>query len=265
MRPTFDVSDPVLARAAWSRIAEPGDEVAGLLVQHLGPVEALGWLIDAAADPVAARSSLSALFRAGGSTGTAAAEEAAAGRATSPPRQRGCSAPSRGGRRGCENLDPRRELRVLDRLGRRAARPRRPTVADVDGRPGSRGAPVPVGTGGARTWRRSPGGRSPWWAPAPAPTTAEHVALDMAAGSSTAAFTRRLGRRVRHRCGGAPRRDRRGRTDRRVPRRAAWTALYPAGNANLLRDDRGDRREHRQRGAAGTVCRAGCASCSATG
>lgn len=34
----------VLARAAWSRLAEPGDEVAGALVQALGPTEALAWL-----------------------------------------------------------------------------------------------------------------------------------------------------------------------------------------------------------------------------
>ena len=47
----FDPDDPVLARAAWSRIAEPGDPVAGALVGHLGPVGALDWLLDAARAP----------------------------------------------------------------------------------------------------------------------------------------------------------------------------------------------------------------------
>ncbi|MEU4387374.1 DNA-processing protein DprA [Promicromonospora sp. NPDC023805] len=47
----FDAGDPVLARAAWSRIAEPGDPVAGALVGNLGPVAALDWLVDAARSP----------------------------------------------------------------------------------------------------------------------------------------------------------------------------------------------------------------------
>lgn len=47
----FDTDDPVLARAAWSRIAEPGDPVAGALVGNLGPVAALDWLVDAARSP----------------------------------------------------------------------------------------------------------------------------------------------------------------------------------------------------------------------
>ncbi|HEY3438319.1 MAG TPA: DNA-processing protein DprA [Actinotalea sp.] len=37
----------VLARLAWSRIAEPGDQVAGALVGSLGPVEALAMLREA--------------------------------------------------------------------------------------------------------------------------------------------------------------------------------------------------------------------------
>jgi DNA processing protein len=47
----FDADDPVLARAAWSRLAEPGDPVAGALVDSLGPVDALRWLVDAAGAP----------------------------------------------------------------------------------------------------------------------------------------------------------------------------------------------------------------------
>jgi DNA processing protein len=54
----FDVDDPVLARAAWSRIAEPGDPVAGALVGNLGPVGALGWLVEAARSPERAGAAL---------------------------------------------------------------------------------------------------------------------------------------------------------------------------------------------------------------
>lgn len=43
-RLAFDVTDPVLAAAAWSRIAEPGDEAAGTLLAHLGASAALDWL-----------------------------------------------------------------------------------------------------------------------------------------------------------------------------------------------------------------------------
>src|SRR5699024_12530552 len=41
----FDTSDDRLARAAWSRIAEPRDTEAGALVQALGASAALDWLI----------------------------------------------------------------------------------------------------------------------------------------------------------------------------------------------------------------------------
>ncbi|GAA4705710.1 DNA processing protein [Promicromonospora umidemergens] len=61
----FDTGDPVLARAAWSRIAEPGDPVAGALVGNLGPVGALDWLVDAAGAPGQAGA---ALRRLGGGT-----------------------------------------------------------------------------------------------------------------------------------------------------------------------------------------------------
>ncbi|HEY8717183.1 MAG TPA: DNA-protecting protein DprA, partial [Pengzhenrongella sp.] len=33
-----------LARAAWSRLAEPGDEMAGAVLSALGAVDALDWL-----------------------------------------------------------------------------------------------------------------------------------------------------------------------------------------------------------------------------
>lgn len=38
------VQDDRLARAAWSRVVEPGDEVAGALVAAVGAVEAIAWL-----------------------------------------------------------------------------------------------------------------------------------------------------------------------------------------------------------------------------
>ena len=46
----FDWSDEVLARAAWSRLAEPADRAAGVLVRALGPVAALEWLLTEAVD-----------------------------------------------------------------------------------------------------------------------------------------------------------------------------------------------------------------------
>src|SRR5699024_10147228 len=41
----FDTTDDRLARAAWSRLAEPRDAEAGALVQALGASAALDWLI----------------------------------------------------------------------------------------------------------------------------------------------------------------------------------------------------------------------------
>ncbi|WP_127130703.1 DNA-processing protein DprA [Georgenia sp. SYP-B2076] len=84
----FDASDPRLAAAAWSGLAEPGDPAAGTLVAHLGAVEALDWLTRAARGP------------AGAGAGSRPWEQAVARWA---PR--------------LENLDVRRELDMLDRLG----------------------------------------------------------------------------------------------------------------------------------------------------
>jgi len=105
----FDASDPHLARAAWSRIAEPGDEVAGALVAHLGAAEALGWLAEAAAADGVLSPALPALPAlpapadgAAGAAGTATGVLAAAVGRWAPR---------------LENLDPRRELRVLERTG----------------------------------------------------------------------------------------------------------------------------------------------------
>lgn len=98
VRVRFDVDDPLLAAAAWSRLAEPGDVVAGALVAHLGAVGALGWLLDAATDParVLRGEELSRL--------AAAVQEGTLRRLT--------DAVGRWSQR-LASLDPRRELRVL--------------------------------------------------------------------------------------------------------------------------------------------------------
>lgn len=141
----FDMDDPVLARAAWSRLAEPGDPVAGALVGHLGPVAALDWLVDAARAPERAGA---ALRRIGGGVGpgtgpgvgTAPGPAAASGpdwrsarptdapgRLLGPPAE----GPSASGARAAglvvaavqrwaprlERLDPEGELAVLGRYG----------------------------------------------------------------------------------------------------------------------------------------------------
>ncbi|MDR1442799.1 MAG: DNA-processing protein DprA [Bifidobacteriaceae bacterium] len=80
----FDIEDPRAARAAWSRIAEPGDREAGALVQSLGPTGALRWLIGDAR---------------GRDAGAVAAKH----------RERW--------RNRLEGLDPRRELHALGALG----------------------------------------------------------------------------------------------------------------------------------------------------
>lgn len=125
----FDTGDPVLARAAWSRIAEPGDPVAGALVAHLGPAGALDWLVGAARAPERAEA---ALRRAGGGEGLGQVLESAGpadlpGQVPRPP----VEGPSAAGRRAVglvvaavrrwaprlERLDPEGELAVLGRYG----------------------------------------------------------------------------------------------------------------------------------------------------
>ncbi|SKC78714.1 DNA-processing protein DprA [Krasilnikoviella flava] len=95
----FDTGDPVLARAAWSRLAEPADAVAGALVAHLGAQAALEWVVDAVGDPARALRG-SALEPLGSEV---AADRLMAAVARWAPR--------------LDRLDPRRELRVLERFG----------------------------------------------------------------------------------------------------------------------------------------------------
>lgn len=95
------VSDPVrTARAAWSRLVEPGDVVAGALVAALGPQDALDWLrhSGAVAPPASA----------GSRAGVALAAAAERWRAR------------------LAALDPARDLAMLDRLGGRLVVPEDP-------------------------------------------------------------------------------------------------------------------------------------------
>src|SRR5699024_3722921 len=101
----FDAGDPVLAAAAWSRLAEPGDAVAGALVRSVGAGAALGWL-DAAQDQPA-RGVAELVERGVVAPGAAATLVRAVGRWQ--PR--------------LAVLDPARELRVLGRLGGRVVLP----------------------------------------------------------------------------------------------------------------------------------------------
>ena len=48
---SFDLDDSRLAAIAWSRLIEPGDEVAGTLISNLGVSEALRWLYDFKPEP----------------------------------------------------------------------------------------------------------------------------------------------------------------------------------------------------------------------
>ena len=136
----FDADDPVLARAAWSRIAEPGDPVAGALVGNLGPVGALDWLVDAARSPEQAGAALRRLG--GGRALDVPSRFGSAGRADAPGRLpgpasegpaaggSGAGMPTSGARAAglvvaavrrwaprLERLDPEGELTVLARYG----------------------------------------------------------------------------------------------------------------------------------------------------
>ncbi len=102
----FDADDPVLAAAAWSRLAEPADLVAGALVSQLGAAPALAWLLDAARDPGRALRGPVLEVPLPGPSGEARTARGA--------RERLAAAVGRWVPR-LENLDPRRELHVLER------------------------------------------------------------------------------------------------------------------------------------------------------
>ena len=47
----YDIDDPALARATWSRLAEPDNATAAMVVGRIGPSPALRWLLEEAIDP----------------------------------------------------------------------------------------------------------------------------------------------------------------------------------------------------------------------
>lgn len=213
-RPTFDVDDPLLARAAWSRIAEPGDQVAGAIVAHLGAGDALAWLHEVAsgAGPLV--------------------PEVLASQGERPSVDRLLRAVERW-RGRLATLDPSRELRALDRLGGALlvpGDPRWPTAVDDLGE----AAPLALWVRGesdlAGLSRRSlalVGARA-------CTEYGRHVAADLASGLVDRRFTVVSGGAygidaAAHRGAIAAR----GRT-------VAFLAggvdrLYPAGNTDLLR------------------------------
>jgi len=50
MKLPYDIDDPALARATWSRLAEPNSATAAMVVGGLGPSLALRWLLEEAVD-----------------------------------------------------------------------------------------------------------------------------------------------------------------------------------------------------------------------
>lgn len=92
--------DVRLARAAWSRLVEPGDAVAGALVAALGPRDALSWLRGSEPLP---------------GTGPADGRAAAA-----------LTAAAERWRTRLPGLDPTRDLGMLDKLGGRLLVPEDP-------------------------------------------------------------------------------------------------------------------------------------------
>ena len=195
----FDAGRPTsCARAAWSRLAEPGDGVAGALVGNLGAVAALDWLVDAARSPERAGAALRRMAAAerwtpcrAGAPGTVAGGRAdAPGRLLGPPAEGpvaeglGFSGATSGPRAAglvvaavrrwaprLERLDPEGELTVLGRYGGTFLTPDDPRwpagFADLGGAGRWR-----CGCAATRTWPGWRHVRCRWSARVPARTTA---------------------------------------------------------------------------------------------
>ncbi|MBO3723873.1 DNA-processing protein DprA [Actinomyces bowdenii] len=98
----YDHHDPALARATWSRLAEPADQAACALVGALGAASALDWLLEEALDARGrVRSAPRPPLPTGGEAPRASAHWAQAASRWVPR---------------LEGLDIRRELDILDRL-----------------------------------------------------------------------------------------------------------------------------------------------------
>ena len=104
-----DLAAVRLARAAWSRITEPGDVVAGALVAAVGASSGLRWLTTMTADPGSIRHGVARLCDHLGVDDGGARRRMERAVARWQPRLVG--------------LDPRRELSVLTRLGGRLVVP----------------------------------------------------------------------------------------------------------------------------------------------
>lgn len=104
-----DLAEVTLARAAWSRIVEPGDVVAGALVAGVGPVAALRWLTAMDTGPASVRHGVRRLCDHLDVPDAGARGRMERAVARWQPRLAG--------------LDPRRELSVLSRLGGRLVVP----------------------------------------------------------------------------------------------------------------------------------------------
>ena len=121
----FDPQDERTARAAWSRIAEPGDETAARVLEHLGPGPALLALYER---PVRLRELAASID----------------GRRRRP----GQPAPGAGWEQRLPQVEPLRDLRTLERFGGRLLIPGDPQW------------PQPFAALGARTppalWARGP-------------------------------------------------------------------------------------------------------------
>lgn len=107
-----DLEEIALSRAAWSRLVEPGDEVAGALVAGVGAPAALRWLTAMTGDPSSIAHGVERLCAHLGVEDSAARRRMERAVARWQPRLTG--------------LDPRRELSVLTRLGGRLVIPEGP-------------------------------------------------------------------------------------------------------------------------------------------
>lgn len=109
---TFDPGDDRIARASWSRLAEPADAVAGALVGALGAGPALQWLAQAVGAPGDAARELARLEPGQQVAQSLAPDDA---RLTSPAGV--LMAGVRRWAQRLESLDPIKDLETLDRLG----------------------------------------------------------------------------------------------------------------------------------------------------
>lgn len=185
------VDPETLARATWSRVAEPGDVTAGALIGALGAAQALAWVRSAVTAGALVGEPAAGVARQG--TGDASAARALdalverAGPLEASARRRLAAGIDRWSPR-LANLDLRRELGVLARLG------------GVVVHPGTPGWPSGLDDLGSAAppclWVRGNGDldlglrRSVALVGARAATTyGEHVAADLAAGLAERRFT----------------------------------------------------------------------------